>query len=78
MRARAVPRDEILMDVLRQLARAEQQRQQHAEALEKGLDFADALHLARGARAAAFRTFDRRLAKRARALRLEPRVELLT
>lgn len=48
------------------------------EALEKGLDFADALHLARSARAAAFRTFDRRLAKRARALRLEPRVELLT
>lgn len=49
-----------------------------AEALEKGLDFADALHLARSARAAAIRTFDRRLAQRARALRLEPRVELLT
>jgi predicted nucleic-acid-binding protein len=48
------------------------------EALEKGLDFADALHLARSARAAAFRTFDRRLAKRASALRLGPRVELLT
>jgi predicted nucleic-acid-binding protein len=43
----------------------------------KGLDFADALHLARSARASAMLTFDRRLAKRAGALALMPPVELL-
>ena len=43
----------------------------------KGLDFADALHLARSARATAMLTFDRRLAKRAGALALMPPVELL-
>jgi predicted nucleic-acid-binding protein len=43
----------------------------------KGLDFADALHLARSARASAMRTFDRRLARRAGALALMPPVELL-
>ena len=46
-----------------------------------GMDFADALHLARtGARsrrAAAFATFDRRLARRAAALDCAPRVALL-
>lgn len=47
------------------------------DALEQGLDFADALHLARSAPATAFRTFDRRLAKRAGALGLSPRIELL-
>ena len=48
------------------------------EALDNGLDFADALHLACSSRAAAFATFDRRLARRANALKLVPPVELLT
>jgi predicted nucleic-acid-binding protein len=43
----------------------------------KGLDFADALHLARSTRASALLTFDRRLAKRAGVLALMPPVELL-
>jgi predicted nucleic-acid-binding protein len=47
------------------------------DAYEAGLDFADALHLSRSARAAAFATFDQRLAKRAKALALTPAVELL-
>ena len=47
------------------------------DALEKGLDFADALHLARSSRATVFATFDRRLAKRAGSLALTPPVELL-
>lgn len=33
--------------------------------MERGMDFADALHLARSAQCSAFLTFDRRLAKRA-------------
>jgi predicted nucleic-acid-binding protein len=48
------------------------------DAFDKGLDFADALHWARSTRAAAFATFDRRLAKRAQGLALSPPVELLT
>lgn len=48
------------------------------DALDKGLDLADALHLARSSRARAFATFDQRLAKRARLLGLAPPVELLT
>jgi predicted nucleic-acid-binding protein len=47
------------------------------EAFDKGLDFADALHLARSPRAAGFATFNQRLAKRAKALALTPPVELL-
>ena len=47
------------------------------DAFDKGLDFADALHGARSTRAAAFATFDRRLAKRAQGLALSPPVELL-
>jgi predicted nucleic-acid-binding protein len=47
------------------------------DAFEKGLDFADALHLARSARASAFVTFDRKLAKRAAGLQLTPPTELL-
>ena len=47
------------------------------DAFDKGLDFADALHLARSARASRFATFDRRLAKRANGLGLVPMVELL-
>ena len=47
------------------------------DAFDQGLDFADALHLARSARAAAFRTFDRRLVKRAQALAITPPLELL-
>ncbi|MEO5733411.1 MAG: type II toxin-antitoxin system VapC family toxin [Rubrivivax sp.] len=38
------------------------------DAMDRGLDFADALHLARSARANAFLTFDRRLARRAGAV----------
>lgn len=47
------------------------------DAFDSGLDFADALHLARGSRASGLATFDRRLAKRAKALGLAPPVELL-
>ena len=47
------------------------------DAFDKGLDFADALHLARSARASGFATFDQRLAKRAKGLALTPPVELL-
>lgn len=47
------------------------------DAFAKGLNFADALHLARSARASAMLTFDRGLAKRAGALALMPPVELL-
>lgn len=36
------------------------------EAFDKGLDFADALHLARSSRASGFATFDQRRAKRAK------------
>lgn len=47
------------------------------DGLDAGLDFADALHVARSTRAAGFATFDRRLAKRARSLALTPPVESL-
>ena len=47
------------------------------DVLDKGLDFADALHLARSSRASGFATFDQRLAKRAKGLALAPPVELL-
>jgi predicted nucleic-acid-binding protein len=47
------------------------------DAFDKGLDFADALHLARSARASGFATFDQRLAKRAKGIALTPPVELL-
>ncbi len=47
------------------------------DAFDKGLDFADALHLARSSRARGFATFDRRMAKRAKALGLSPPVEWL-
>jgi predicted nucleic-acid-binding protein len=47
------------------------------DAFDAGLDFADALHIARSARAMAFATFDRRLARRARGLALSPAIELL-
>jgi len=46
-------------------------------ALEDGLDFVDALHVARSARASAFVTFDKLLCRRATKLRLTPPVELL-
>ena len=38
------------------------------DAFDKGLDFADALHMARSARASGFATFDKRLARRVKAL----------
>jgi predicted nucleic-acid-binding protein len=47
------------------------------DAFGKGLDLADALHLARSSRTSGFATFDQRLAKRAKALALTPPVELL-
>ena len=47
------------------------------DAYDKGLDFADALHIARSSRASGFATFDRRLARRAKGLALSPPVELL-
>jgi len=47
------------------------------DAFDKGLDFTDALHLARCSRASGFATFDQRLAKRAKGLALAPPVELL-
>lgn len=47
------------------------------DGFDKGLDFADALHLARSSRASGFATFDQGLAKRAKALVLAPPVELL-
>ena len=48
------------------------------DAFDKGLDFADALHLARSSRASGFATFDQRLARRAKRLALTPPVELLS
>jgi hypothetical protein len=47
------------------------------DALDKGLDFAHVLHLVRSSRASGFATFDKRLAKRAKALALLPPVEML-
>ena len=47
------------------------------DAFDKGLDFADALHIARSSRASGFATFDGRLARRAKRLALAPPVELL-
>ncbi len=47
------------------------------DAFDKGLEFADALHLARSSRAAGFATFDKRLAKQAKGFALTPPVELL-
>ncbi len=48
------------------------------EAFDAGLDFGDALHLARSSRAATFCTFDKALAKRVKARGLLPAVELLS
>lgn len=47
------------------------------DAFEAGLDFADALHVTRNARAATFATFDRRLGRRAKGRALSPTIELL-
>lgn len=44
-------------------------------AYERGLDFADALHLAKSAHCERLLTFDRRLVNRAKKLRLMPRCE---
>ena len=44
------------------------------DAFDKGIDFADALHMARSSRASGFATFDQRLAKRAKSLALAPSV----
>ena len=43
---------------------------------QRGLDFADALHLARADSCDVFLTFDRQLRRRASAARLSPKVEL--
>ena len=48
------------------------------DAFAKGLDFADALHVARSDRATSFVTFDRQLARRAAGTGLTPAIELLT
>ena len=47
------------------------------DAFDAGFDFADALHVARSSRAAAFATFDQTLAKRAQGLALGLPIELL-
>ena len=47
------------------------------DAFDAGLDFADALHLARSSRASAFTTFDKQLARRAKRLAVSPPMELL-
>ena len=47
------------------------------DALDKGLDFADALHVVRASRASSFVTFDRRLVKRAQNVGLPVPVESL-
>ena len=47
------------------------------EAHSEGVDFADAMHIARSARASGFATFDQRLAKRAAGLAITPTVALL-
>jgi len=47
------------------------------DAFDTGLDFADALHMARSGSATVFATFDRRLAKRAATMKLNPSVEFL-
>jgi predicted nucleic-acid-binding protein len=47
------------------------------DGFDKGLDFADSLHLACSSRASGFATFDQRLAKRTKTLALTPAVELL-
>jgi predicted nucleic-acid-binding protein len=46
------------------------------ESHARGVDFADALHLARASRCEALATFDKRLAKRATVLGLLPKCEL--
>jgi predicted nucleic acid-binding protein len=48
------------------------------DAHERGLDFADALHLARSGQATALLTFDKKLAGRARVSGLPTPVELLS
>ncbi|MFT4102514.1 MAG: type II toxin-antitoxin system VapC family toxin [Burkholderiaceae bacterium] len=47
------------------------------DALDAGVDFADALHVTRSVRAVAFATFDRGLARRGRRAALTPTIELL-
>jgi predicted nucleic-acid-binding protein len=47
------------------------------EAYRQGLDFADALHLARAQHCKAFVSFDKRLQKRAKVAGLQPVVEIL-
>ena len=47
------------------------------DAFDQGLDFADALHMARSSRASGFATFDKRSAKRAKGLAMSPPVEWL-
>ncbi len=47
------------------------------DAYDRGLDFADALHLARSARATTFASFDKRLVKKAKAVGLIPEASLL-
>lgn len=77
----ALPRDEILR-VFRALVGLEHIHVEDRtialaalDAYSDGLDFADALHVARSSRATAFRTFDKRLAKAAKRMMLATVVE---
>ncbi len=47
------------------------------DAFDAGMDFADAMNLARSSRASTFATFDKGLARRAKRLALSPPMELL-
>lgn len=73
----------VLAGKLRELVSVRNMRMQHPEAVyraldwfAKGMDLADALHVALSAQADEFRTFDERLARKAVALELAPPVTL--
>lgn len=78
-------RREVIGVVLRKLIGARNLEVEDLEAVvaalswhHRGMDFADALHLASSHGASRFATFDRSLAAAAAALKCLPRVELLT
>src|SRR6185436_13342310 len=79
----SLPRKTVV-EVLRSLAGIEHvtlESRTHAlaaiDAMETGIDFADALHISRPSTCSAFLTFDRRLAGRARKLESKMPIELL-
>lgn len=78
LRTRRIGRED-LERRLRELLALANVRAQHAEAVNvalawyrDGMDFADALHLALSQQAASFATFDEKLVKRAKALKVSP------